>query len=1159
MKKNDYWRIPIQFGVRRKWLLAMKISVILLLAFNLSLSASVLSQARVALNLKNTSFIELIQELESKTDLGFIYNQNDIKDIDVISLETDDISVEDVLDAALKDSGLEYEIHRDIIIIRPIFAKESPVEKTKQEKVLIQGVVKDTEGLYLPGVTIVVKGTNFGTITNANGEYSLNVPKGNNTLIFSFIGMKTQSVNIDSRKRINVKMENDTESLSEVIVTGYQKISAEKTTGSFEVVSSEQLQVRNTATIQEQLVASVPGLRLVEGKLNLRGKNSFVAFNEPLVIVDGFPVKSLEEVNVNDIESINVLKDAGAASIYGAQAANGVIVIETKMGTSDLKVDVSAKYQYTAIPNYMEGYMNAKQLVEVEKQLYKSEFKSVPSYYSEIPNAFDKIMMDYAKNGPIDFDVAFADPRIKELETRNAFEQSKDEYLRAKKMQEYSISISQNNGKIDFYSSLNYRHKDNEKIGDKSDEINSIIKTRLKVNDKLSLHLNTYFNYSKASNREPVNGAYNPVINPFQNLRDQEGNLILQDRVLPSFQDERIEEGYDDLRYTYRDIYNNTDNSSISNQLKLNFGFNYKLPLDIKWATNFVYETRSYERSRLNKANHPEVKYEYNKYRNMKDNTSLLPEGGVFQSENSNEYSYTLRSQLDYSKVFGDFVFNVFTGMEVRKIKSKLIESKKFGYNEHTLQYVPVNEQLMGVYNGTGLKDWRDRSIGRFLNSPLWGHEEDTKVYVGNYANFNLDYAKKYLLSGSIRYDQSNLFGNSKEYRGKPLWSVGLGWNAHEEEFLTGVEWLNKLKVRSSFGKNGSISNNSSPYMIARSDYWNDAKESVLVPKSPANDKLTWETTETLNLGMDFSLFNNRLTGSVDYYNRKSLDLLGSKKIDPTNGWTTATVNYASIENKGFEFSLQGIIIKDMYGFNLLSGISYSNNKNEVTESISTALTANQYIGQPQLVGKPISGFYAYRYGKLDNEGKYYLKNEEGEYIDATTKPKGLDLVEYVGPRSAPVFGSFFIRPSFKNFSLNAYFTYQFGGYNWRELRSPELYTGHNNVSVEFKDRWQKEGDEETAYIPRFNGYEWYKVRNYFNKSTKMAQSTDYIKLNNITLDYRFNPELVEKVGLKGASLSAQVNNVWFWAKNPAKRDPSAGLNMPKSPRSYMLKLKMNF
>ncbi|MCT4601450.1 MAG: carboxypeptidase-like regulatory domain-containing protein, partial [Marinifilum sp.] len=364
MKKNDYWRIPIRFGIRKKWLLAMKISLILLLAFNFSLSASVLSQTRVALNLKNATFFELIQEIESKTDLGFIYNQNDIKNIGVISLDTEDISVEEVLNVALKNSGLDYEIEREIIIIKP--AKILPKLEETQQKKTIKGTVTDNDGTPLPGVSVVIKGTITGVATNMDGEYVIEVLRENATLVFSFVGMQAQEIVYAGQQFINVKLEADSEQMEEVVVTGIFNKKKSSYVGSVTTVAEKELKMFGNRNVLSTLKNIDPSFNIMADnvfgsdpnhlpEINMRGSSSLPSLsdlrsdtrgnlNSPLIILDGFEIslQKMIDLNNDEIKSITLLKDASATAIYGSRGANGVVVITTKQ-PEEGKLKITAK------------------------------------------------------------------------------------------------------------------------------------------------------------------------------------------------------------------------------------------------------------------------------------------------------------------------------------------------------------------------------------------------------------------------------------------------------------------------------------------------------------------------------------------------------------------------------------------------------------------------------------------------------------------------------------------------------------------------------------------------------------------------------------------------------------------------------------------------
>ncbi len=546
--------------------------------------------------------------------------------------------------------------------------------------------------------------------------------------------------------------------------------------------------------------------------------------------------------------------------------------------------------------------------------------------------------------------------------------------------------------------------------------------------------------------------------------------------------------------------------------------------------------------------------------------THNVPDGGSLETATVESQFYTFRAQTSYDNTFGKHMVNAVAGFEYRQTHTSSDMNVLLGYDDATQSNLNllanwnyINNPTTGVF-GSDVPIFGAPS--RFTTSDVL-HRYYSIYFVGNYV-----YDTRYSVSGSYRVDKTDLFGTDPKFRGRPLWSVGLSWNAHNESFLRELTWLNALKLRASYGLAGNIDSNSTSYLTAKISTNNITGGKLGTLQTPPNDQLRWEKTSTWNFGLDFSFFNYQLNGALDYYHKSGSDLLTVTDIDCTSGWSSLTINSGCMVNNGVELMLDGTILRQSHpkSIGLKLGFNFAYNHNKVTSVSHDILTGVDYLNSANLhEGYPIGSIFSFDYtGLKEIDGLYYMgwrdKNGEEHTSSISSSEFTKEDVIYSGP-STPVYtGSLTPTLMWNGFSLSAMMSYYGGHYmrvgndEWTSSAGNAYgYTntfGQSAVSAEALNYWH--GD--TSYPA--NGFlsKNYKYLNYSNYRNTNVVHADYMKIRNIILSYNFDSKLCRKIGLNDLRLRFQMNNIATWARNPRSLDPEAiynGMHTDKTPRSY--------
>ena len=1060
----------------------------------------------------------------------------------------------------------------------------------------VKGTVTDSKGEPMYGVTISVKNGKQHAVTDLEGHFSINVAD-NAVLLFSFIGMEPYQASIKKgQTSLNVKMNEQTTQLAETVVisTGYQKLSRERSTAAFGHVDSTKLNRVMHKDVLSALEGQVAGLRMEinpntgENSPILRGVGTFSnsVGTQPLIVVDDMATNlTLNEINPYDVESVTVLKDAAAASIYGALAANGVIVVTTKQGKSEkTTINVNADWYISTKPNFdAMHYASTSDIIDYETKVYNARVANSGS----VKNLFDSFKTNYYSplyqlyrdqaEGLIS--QADVDKTLSQWRQNDYYDQYRKYIWRSSVTQRYNVSLSQSSKQSSHFASFNYEHDKNRIKNDQSDAFTLYVKSSFKLAKWLTAKLgvdgrfyngtrpeNTYSNYTMQERYASIKDAQgNLVYTPYVNVSGYAGSAI-NGTVLRNVEAQNIE---DMMPFSFNVLESIDESLTKSRNVRMRPFVNLEAKF-LNWFRYTVMFQYEWSQNRSEIYDEPST-YQMRMTHNAFIDSSgecLLPAGGRYKQQTNNARRYTFRNQLNFEKSFLDSKHhvNAIMGFELRENRTpRLIEQLMYGYNDQALTSVRMNWQSLANEGWESLI--YDGSL-RF-SGPATSQSETFHRYASFYGNVGYNFLGRYNLTGSIRWDEADLFGLDTKNQHHPLWSVGGGWNLTEEEWMKGISWLNFLKLRLTYGVNGNVDQSSTTYFVARyrtlnSDPTNTQYLNYSDDNLP-NPKLRWEKTSTINAGIDFRLFNNILSGSLEFYNRVGDDLLVRKYLDSTLGATQRVINNGKMRNQGVELSLNGNIIRTK-DWNFSAGLNIAWNKNKMlrVEHSSTDIASN-FITSPTnyfIEGTGYNTLWAYRLSRvvngypviLDADGNEMAKfdaNGNPTEVTYTSTLKGTDALVNMGSLIPIYNGSLSLNLRWKELELNTLFVFS-GGNKLRmdvtDMNSYQMTSDHVN------DHTVKHFYEIPTDMQQYAGTfsEWWRY------CDQQVKSADYIKMRSINLAYHLPDAIIKKLGIGQTRLTLQVNNLFYWSAAGHDIDPesyslNSGTRTLLQPKTYSI------
>ncbi len=1198
MEKNQEFDVGKHSGAVKKAFLTMKLSLCFLILGLSGVYGNAFAQTKVNLSVRNATVQEVFKQLTATTDYRFVYSSDLLKGTAKVTCDFQDESIETVMSECLKGTNLWYRIEDNVVVISPNFQRPQP----QVEEITITGKVTDENGQPLPGVAVVLKGTTVGVATDIDGNYTLQMPASKSiVLVFSFMGMKTQEIAYTGQEVLNVVMQEEVSELEDVVVTGYQTIVREKVTGSTSTITSRQLEERYTPNILDNLEGRVAGLVTYGDKTTIRGTSSLYAETNPLLVVDGLPIEgNIEDLNPYDIESITVLKDAAAAAIYGARASNGVIVVTTKQATKAGKTEIQFSgnltiYEKKNMDYHDNFYMSPAEQVDVESAYYDysffrnrdsqdpiGDFENALGQYSPI-TPLQYAYYQYAKN---EINEAELEGIKNDLKQNNFAKEFGEHALRRQFMQQYNLALRTRTEKLNTSLVFNLKRNNNGIINSYDNQINISYRASYEMKKWLMMgfSFNGIISKTKESASEYATDPFN--VPAYYKLLNEDGSynyyspsnfnqyytLDDEDSALKTMNFNHLEElGYDSKI---------TDRRNMRYQGELLF----KILEGLTINTSFVYETERQNVSNYSEADSYVMRFLRNLY-TVRQGTDpnytyeyMLPEqGGKLTTEDTRGEYWTWRGQLNFQRTFAEkHAVDFLGGFEFRETKYKGTKGILFGYDDQLQSQSTTGVSFTDLYNYV-----YTTYFASGFPAQQWGYDEYIEPFIGlvpeewhryasGYMNLTYTYDDRYNLFGSFRKDYADLFGANAKFRGKPLWSVGASWNMGNENFFSEVKWLNSLKLRLSYGKTGNIYQGATSYMTASTGEVNSITQMPVASiDSPANPNLKWEKTATTNVGIDFSVLDHRLRGSVDYYYKKGMDIFSQKSLDVAKGFTSMNMNMANMRNNGVEVSLSADWFRatEKGNFEWTTSFIASYNKNEITSMEMQATGAWEVIETGFKEGYPTSALFSYHYVGLDQVGAEITQEGLGQPLYATSDGRNVDHSEIMGADVNSVVYSGQSDPKtnvamdntlrYKGFSLNFMMVY-YGGHKMRCQQYAPLYQmGYGPLADYYLDAWSPTNTDtdvpgigEWAYLSSTSAV--------YESADNFVQSADFIKIRNITLGYEVPNELIRQIGLNNLRVTFQLDNIpALWKKNKLGVDPETlGI---RNQMTYILGLNFNF
>ncbi len=1108
MEKNDLFRYSKFFGMRKTWLIAMKTFLLLFFAFSIQLNASVLSQKKVSLKMNNVSAKELIKEIENQTNLGFIYNLNEIEKLDGLSIDVDKQTVEEVLDAVLGGTDLSYEIDKSVIIIMP--RVEQPNTMRQQEKRIIRGKVTDEKGETLPGVNVILEGHTIGTVTNIDGVYEISVPNKEVTLSFSFMGFEKQVHKVPAdQNQINVKLQTEVNKLDDVVITGVFTKARESFTGAATFIDKKQLEEFKSRDVLKTISNIDPSFNIVSNdefgsdpnrlpEINIRGTSSVsnktdqdlealqddekVNLNTPLFILDGFEItlERMMDLNQDEILSITLLKDASATAIYGAQGANGVVVLTSiKPESGKLKVTYSSTLNLEVPDLRSYNLLDAQGKLELEKRAGLYDSDNLNAQYGLTRSYYKKL---------------------------KAIAEGTDTYWLSKPVRVgvgQSHSVNLGGGDDAFRYSMNFQFKKltGAMKGSSRDNFNGSINIsylfkKFKFSNSLSIGFN------KSENSQYGSFSQYASLNPYWRERDEDGRIY-----------QRFGEGDPVLSPVFNPLYNaglgGYDTQGYKN-IRENFRFDWAISDEFKVDASLGYTLNMSSSDKFLPPNH-------SNFYNVTDPNSR----GSYDYRNTEAMTLNGQVTFNYAKVIDKHSF--FAG-----INSRLRETQTVSYGVGVLGFAHDRMDFISM----GSKYRGDSPSG----------SEATSRSVGVTFNGNYSYNNCYFADVSYRLDGSSSFGEDSRFA--PFYSLGLGWNINRTEFFKeNLPQFNNLRLRYSYGVTGSLqfspyeAMTTYEYLINRDRYDGNLATSI---RQLGNPDLKWQTTFQHNVGLDIGLWKNRLALNTNYYYKRTEDLITTVSLPMSNGYTSYTENMGDVLNQGIEVTASVSILRSTeIKWNMSGSVMHNKNKLlKLSDQMRAVADANL---QHSINNRSTTPLNLYREGESMNAlyvvpslgidpmtGNEMFLDEDGEitysYPEFYRIPYGLTQPKINGRLSS--------NWTYKNLRLNVGFSFTLGANVYNSTLATKVETDDFTRNVDarvLQGRWQKPGDR-TVFKSLTSG-EPTRI------SSRFVQEERTLKLNSLSLDYRVPKKWLDRnLKLERVNLTYSTNDLLYFSSIERER-----------------------
>ena len=1031
-----------------------------------------------------------------------------------------------------------------------------------------------------------------GTVTDYNGEFTLKVPQDTKVLTVRYLGYENGKITlVDGTDHYVVTLKSASHSIKEVVVTGYQKIDRRKLTASVSQLNISDESVGAIKNIDQALGGQIAGLSTLPStgapgapvKIRIRGTASINGTQEPLWVLDGIPLEgtdipnidnlndindiyqtSIAGLNPTDIDNITVLKDAAATAIYGARAANGVIVITTKRGKESRPI-VNFNTRLTFSPKVdinRLNLLNASEKVDLELALLASNYE-YRQHKGGVANILDKLNEFNAyRAGGWNALSTTAQQQINDLRSINT--NWNDILFRNVFNQEYNASVSGGSDRASYYASAGYYDEQGIVKGVENNRYNFTLKGTFKINKKLTLGASIFANQRKqASFLTDTGGFTNPV------YYSREAN--------PYFQPFKADGSYNyDTNVQGRESnapdFNIFEERANTSKRRRDYSImsiidaEYKINSDLKLTSQFGYQFDNYNLCRYQGGDSYAMRKEkeYATYMTSSGvQQTIFPEGGANKTTDSYRRQWLWKAMAEYNHRFAKYHdVELMLGTEVRHNITQSTSSNAYGYDARTLTTKPV------VFPSQSIAE----------RYPLHQETRLENAYVSWYATGSYTYHYRYTLGASVRFDGSDVFGVAKKYRYLPLYSVSALWRVSEEKWMQPLTWISDLRLRASYGLQGNIDKSTSPYLIGTIDKASilGKNETIIAAETAPNPNLKWEKTSNVNLGLEAAFLDSRIHFSVDYYHRKSSDLIGIRMLPLETGFASTTINWASMKNDGWELSLstRNIVTRDFHWTTNLN-LGFNTNK-IINESVAQNST------YPSRQGYPVGALFAYKTAGLDSEGYPLFLAADGSKVSAAdffklnrygasqlTAEQQRAQYTYMGSTDPKCSGGLINNFEYRNWQLGVNFMFNLGmKVRVQPSYSPTYFDRGLNTNRDILSRWTATNTGGTfaalmvSTPARLAEYTRYAEYNTYSMLDIWVRNSSYARMQSLRLGYKLPKKWLAKFGISSASLSLEGRNLLVIASNYNNYlDPETMGNPFAQPvaKSYIFGLNVNF
>lgn len=1117
MKKKRKWdKFPNAWG--SNFLLKMKLLTLLICLAMASVAADSYSQqTKFNINANNITLKDIFRQIERESDFIFVYSENNVDLQRKVNSTYKNESLNKILDEIFAGTNNYYEVHdRQIVILSKPAEATIPTE-LRQDAHTVKGTVTDQSGLPIPGVNIWIKGTNLGTITDVNGKYEIKGRLLPETFLeFSFIGLKTQKIQVGSREIIDVKMETEEISIADITVKGAYGTVQKKSdmVGSAYQVNAEQIKSRPATRVDLLLDGIVPGLKIEPNtdspattrtryNTRIRGAASLSASNEPLWIIDGTPiytggktnlvagvqtsVSPLAGINPEDIESITVLKDASATSIYGANGANGVILVTTKKGVRDLppQLTVNARYGISRIDESSKvKTLNGSQYLELAKVAYQNaglDMKYFPFQDSDM-NQYSSTSTDW-----------------------------NDVFFELGQNRQLNLTLQGGSNKSTFYISGGYYNEQQTIKGNKTDRYSFRTNNEIYVTDKLSTTfiLSATYTVDDIFNMGRDYYEFLPIYTPY----NPDGTYRLYNKIIdgktannePNWTSKKFFNSVAEREqndYRQRAFMSNA-NFILTYQMLEGLTLTSQLGMDYQSRFEDIYKARS-NWSGMNS-----------------DGTPI----GIAYRSHMNTLFITNINRFNYLKTFGKHTVSSLLGMEINSRKYRSTSSYGTGF---------INDHIKEVSYAIDRQGYSSADVDRAMSF---------------FGQLTYSFDKRYFLNFNARADGNSSFG--KDVRWGRFYSLGYSWNIHNEQFFNS-EIIDLLKLKTSYGTNGNsrLGSQEALGIYSYGDSYNYYNEQGTVMTRTPQPTLSWETTYMANIGFRIRLFDF-VDIDAEWYNNKTTNLLSKMDVSRTTGSTSITRNIGEIRNRGYEATLSFDWIKNT-DLDWSTNINFSHNKNILLKLYDGIVkTVNEKLWKE---GEGIDTYYLVRWAGVDpRDGAPLWYDKDGNI----TRTYSYDN-RVTGKSSTPdLTGGFTNTVGYKNFTLSMLFNFEIGGYAFssyaRNVVSDGLNIMSQNQSVNQMDYWKEPGDMALNPKPIWG----ISTKSAMNSTRFLYEKTN-LRLQNIALTYDMPKQYLERIGIEKASISLIGDNLGIWTRHDSKSRNSYRQLMRGFPLEEMYSVNLN-